>query len=136
MKSKDLHPEFNDSDYSFKSNLNESIQQNQINSLDNSELALQFTNLLNNSEKLSFENSELKLKNKELLNKLSVQEKAIRELAALLNSIGKINLSLADLQNWLSTESSKKKSLLPNLLEQHKQTEQFEQPQEQQLVRF
>lgn len=99
-------------------NLHKSHNNLKNSTLDNAELALQFTNLLNNSEKLNFENIELKVKNKELANKVSVQEKGIRELATLLNSIGKINLSLADLQNWLSTESSKRKSLIPNLIEQ------------------
>lgn len=94
--------------------------------LDNSELAIQFTNLLNNSEKLKFENNELKEKNKELLMKIDMQDKAIRELASLVNSIGKINISLADLQNWLSTETSKRKSLLSNLLEIKEQQQQPE----------
>jgi hypothetical protein len=106
-----------DSSYQSFSKINKKDPQNNI--LDNAELALQFTNLLNNSEKLNFENSELKLKNKELTNKVSIQEKAIRELALLLNSIGKINMSLSELQNWLSTETSKRKSLLPNIIEQN-----------------
>jgi hypothetical protein len=121
-------------------NVNRVQDRNCVNKIDNGELALQFTNLLNNSEKMNFENNELKLKNKELLSKIDLQDKAIRELATLLHSIGKINLSLADLQNWLSTESSKRKSLIPNLLElnqveQPKQQQQ-QQPQQHQLVRF
>ena len=120
----------NNSDSSYQSfpKINRKEANNlQDNILDNAELALQFTNLLNNSEKLNFENSELKLKNKELTNKVSLQEKAIRELASLLNSIGKINMSLTDLQNWLSTETSKRKSLIPDIIEQ-KQAEQLTTP--------
>lgn len=85
--------------------------------VDSTQLANQFTNVLNSLEKLNYENNELKIKNKDLLNKIEAQDKAIRELATLINSVGKVNLSLIDLQNWIKFETDKHKALLPNFCE-------------------
>jgi hypothetical protein len=74
--------------------------------LDSKELASQFTNFLNNLEKLSIENNELVSRNNELLKKNETQEKALNDYLFLANSLGKINTVFEQVQNWLSSASS------------------------------
>lgn len=73
-----------------------------VNSL---ELAEQFTKALNSLEKLTYENNELKGKNKELNLKIEVLQRKSKNFTLIASTINNINANINDLNKWISSET-------------------------------